>query len=211
MKKTLYVALLAGLMTVLGMPCVQAATTAVAPITTRAEVTGGLTLSVTLQKNDFDGDIITSMDFGTLMEFENPDTHGKTLRSMKTGSTGTAAVLAWIGANSHGAQYAIKQTGTALSSGASTLPEGACCVVPVYVEGDNGGAAINPNAALGSKGTWVATDKLIYQSEPTPAQMRTLRAYYSITDDPKAGATSAVLLGQPTGVYNGTITFTVTT
>ena len=98
------------------------------PVDVSAEVGGDLLLSVVLHKNNSTGFITTSMDFGVL-----EDIGSHTLRSSPTGSTGTGNISAVIFANSHGAHYTIKQTGTSLQNGDGViLPTGACTVVPVY-------------------------------------------------------------------------------
>lgn len=186
-------------------PQARAATASSGPIPVSAVVDGGLTLSVALRRNDFNGPVVTAMDFGTLVE------RNGTLVSSPTGSTGTGAIDAFISANSHGLPYTIRQTGTPLSNGTVNLPAGALTVTPVYAEADNGGASMPAGAVLGTPGSWVATDKLLHQSEsgPTAAQ-RLIQAFYSITDDPAAGATDVAPTSRPAGTYTGTITITVT-
>ena len=181
-----------------------AATTSTAPIATSATVLGGLTLSVTLKKNDFAGAVVTSMNYGNLVDIGTG-----TLRSTATGSTGTGAVAAFISANSQSLPYTITQVGTVMSNGSTTLPNGALNVVPVYATADNGGLGIPAGAALGTKGTWVGS-RTLYTSEPGSAAIRTRQAIYSVTDDPAAGATSGVPQSQATGIYTGTVTITVT-
>ena len=118
-------------------PSAFAATATSGPHTIRAEVDGTLTMSVVLRKNSSTGTVLTSMDFGKLVDIGTG-----TLRSSATSTTGTGNVTAMISANSHGLPYTITQTGTALSNGTTTLPSGACTVVPVYSALDNGGAAL---------------------------------------------------------------------
>jgi len=170
-----------------------------------AEVPGTFTLNLELHKNDISGGIVSSMNFGELVDV---GTH--TLRSSPTSTTLTGAVLAVLSASTHGAPYTIKQTGTALSSGTSVIPQGACCMKPVYVDSDNG-FPIPSGASLGAAGSWVSTDKLIYSSEAGTAEARVVRVYYAISDDPAAGSTEAVPLTHPAGSYSGIITFTATT
>lgn len=180
-----------------------------------AVVDGSLAMTVTLRRNSTAGAVATQMNFGQLQEFSFTNPAGvvsNTLRSSATGpgNTGTGSIVASITANSHGLPYVIKQTGTALSNGTATIPAGACTVVPVYATQDNGGLAKPAAAVLGTAGSWVATDKALYTSETGVAAMRTIQNYYSITDDPAAGATAAVPVSQASGTYNGTVTFTVT-
>lgn len=172
-----------------------------------ALVDGSLSMNIVVRKNSTAGAVITSMAFGQLQDIGTG-----TLRSSATGpgNTGTGNATASITANSHGLPYSITQTGTALSNGTTTLPSGACTVVPVYAAADNGGAAKPAAAVLGSAGTWVSTNKALYTSETGTAAMRTIQAIYSITDDPAAGSTAGVPVSQAGGTYTGTITFTVT-
>ena len=174
------------------------------PFVITAEVTATLTLSVTLKKNDSSGAVVTGMDFGRLVDIGTG-----TLRSSATSTTATGAVAAFITTNSHGTPYTVTQTGTALSNGTTTLPSGACTVVPTYSAADNGGASMPAGAVVGSAGSWVGT-RTLYTSETGLAAMRTITAYYSITDDTAAGATTGVPMNQPGGAYTGTITITAT-
>lgn len=204
MNKQLKLALLAAVLMTSVSPAF-AATASSGPVNVNASVNGDLTLSLTMRKNSSTGATVSSMDFGQLAEtvpFE--------LRSSTTSTTGTGSVVASVSANSHGLPYTIKQTGTALSNGTATLPSGACTVVPVYATQDNGGAALPAGASLGTAGTWVANDKVLYASETGSAAMRTIQNHYSITGDPAAGATAAVPINQAGGAYSGTVTFTVT-
>ena len=172
-----------------------------------ALVDGALSMTIVARKNSTAGAVTTAMNFGQLQEVVPG-----TLRSSATGpgNTGTGNVTVSITANSHSLPYTITQTGTSLVAGPNTIPTGACTVVPVYAAADNGGAAKPAAAVLGTAGSWVATNKSLYASESGSAAMRTIQAIYSITDDPAAGATSAVPVNQAAGTYNGTVTFTVT-
>ncbi len=80
-------------------------------------------------------------------------------------------------------------------------------MVPVITTADNGGAPIV--GTIGTKGTWVATDKVLYTSDVS-GSLRTIQAIYSVTDDSAAGATEGVPLSQQGGTYTGSVTFTVT-
>ena len=182
-----------------------AASTSTAPITTSATVLSALTLNVTLRKNSSTGAVITAMDFGTL----NNSLATGTLRSTTTGSTGTGNATAMISANSQSLPYTITQSGTVLSNGSTTLPNGALTVVPVYASADNGGASLPAGAVLGTAGTWIGS-RTLYTSEAGPAAIRTIQAVYSVTDDPAAGSTAGVPLNQAPGTYTGTVTITVT-
>ncbi len=206
MKKTLTVAMAM----IVGMVCVtpfsQAATSVQGPFTVSAVVPSALTLTVVMRRNDFAGTTITSMNFGNLIDIGTG-----TLRSSATSNTGTGAAAVFLSAQSQGLPYSITQTGTPMSNGGSTLPAGACIVKPTYSAGDNGGLTMPAGASLGTGATWTSvSSKLIYQSEATAAQARTITAFYSVTDDPAAGATQGVPLGQAAGTYSGTVTFTLT-
>ena len=187
-------------------PAAFAASISTSAIATSASVNGALSMTVELRKNDFSGAVITSMDFGQLADIGTGN-----LRSSPTGTTATGAVRALITANSHGLPYTITQTGTAMSNGTTTLPSGACVVKPIYVAADNASAAQPVGSTVGTAGTWVATNKVLYQSETGTAAMRAIDAFYSITDDTAAGASLPVVsLGQAGGTYTGTVTITVT-
>ncbi|MBI4353501.1 MAG: hypothetical protein HY593_06235 [Candidatus Omnitrophica bacterium] len=179
-----------------------------------AEVSSTITLNVQLFKNEAWTTEVSDMNFGSLKEVEfpnpdNPDQPYKSLRSSEQGSTGTAKICAVVSANTHGLPYTITQTGTILSNGASQIPAGACVVVPVYVADDNGGYSMPSGSQLGVNGSWVTTNKVLCMSNAS-GQSFAFRGYYSITDDPNAGATEAVPIDQRAGTYTGVITFTVT-
>ena len=184
----------------------QAASVSKPPVNVSAEVSSTLQLNLALFKNSVDAanniTAANAMNFGTLQDLGTG-----TLRSSTTGSTGTGSVIAFISALSSGTPYTITQTGTQLTSGSNTLPAGACTVVPVYAAADNGGQALV--GTLGTKGTWVATDKTLYTSNAA-ADVRQIQYHYSITDDSNAGATTGVPTNQAAGTYTATVTFTVT-
>ena len=204
MKKLISISAMAAFVLSLA-PASFAATATSGPLTMSASVSGTLSLSAVIYKNSTAGAVIPTMDFGQLMDIGTG-----TLRSSPTSTTGTGAADVLITANSHGLPYTISQTGTAMSNGTTSLPAGALTVVPVYAAADNGGATLPTGAALGTKGTWVASGKTLYTSETGTAAMRTIQAVYSITDDPTAGATASVPINQAGGTYTGTVTITVT-
>ncbi len=173
------------------------------PIAFGFEVQGTLTMTVELRKNHTGGAVVTAMDFGKLINIGTGS-----LRSSTTSTTGTGAICALVRATSPSAPYVITQSGSALSNGITTLPAGACTVVPTYNAADNGGALLPAGASVGTKGTWVENGKVLYTSGPDYST-RNVTCYYSITDDPAAGASTGVPINQPGGVYTGTITFTV--
>lgn len=189
-----------------GSTSAYAASVSKPPVNVSAEVSSNLQLNLALFKNSVDAanNITASnaMNFGTLHDIGTG-----TLRSTPTGSTGIGSVIALVSAVSSGVPYVITQTGTQLTSGSNTLPAGACTVVPVYAAADNGGQALV--GTLGTKGTWVATDKTLYTSNAA-ADVRQIQYHYSITDDSNAGATTGVPTNQAAGTYTATVTFTVT-
>lgn len=170
------------------------------PLLIQADVEATLTMNVVLKQNSSAGAVVTSMDFGKLVDIGTG-----TLRSSATSTTGTGAVAAFITTNSHGSPYIVTQDGTAMG----TLPAGACTVVPVYSDADNGGATKPAGAVVGTPGSWVG-NRVLYTSETGLVAIRTITAYYSVTDDTVAGATAVVPLNQAGGTYTGTVTFTVT-
>ena len=207
MKKILAIAVLAAVSAMGFAPVAFAATAGSGAITTSASVDGTLSLSVTIRKNDFSGAIITSMDFGRLVDIGTG-----TLRSSPTSTTQTGAAVAFVSANSHGIPYTISQVGTVMSNGSTTLPNGALAVTPTYSSADNvvNGVplAMPASALLGTRGTWVGS-RTLYTSEPAAA-VRVLQFAYSVTDDPAAGATTGVPANQQGGTYTGSVTITVT-
>jgi hypothetical protein len=174
-------------------------------VNTSATVATVFTMDVKLFKNDIDGADVTAgnaMPFGTLADIGTG-----TLRSNNNVPANTGAYLAYITVNSQSKPWTLTQTGTNMTSGANTLESGSLVVGPVYVPSDNGGVT---DGTLGTKGTWVATNKSLYTSTAA-GPIRTIRAYYSITDDPAAGATAPnIPLNKPAGTYTGTVTFTAT-
>lgn len=182
-----------------------AASSVNAPLSVSASVDSTLTMNIAAHKNSSTGAGISSIDFGELVDLGTG-----TLRSSATGTTGTGNATVMVTVNSHGLPYIITETGSALSNGSVILPPGACTVVSVYSSADNGGAALPTGANLGTAGSWVDTNKILYRSESGVASMKTFQAIFSITDDPSAGSTSSVPLNQEGGSYVGTITLTAT-
>jgi hypothetical protein len=176
------------------------------PVAVTADVKDDMTMSLKLFKNDITGTEITAggaMNFGELIDIGTG-----TLRSSAASTTGTGAVLACVTVNSHGKPWTLKQTGSDLTSGGASLERGSLVVKPVYLPVDNGGIA--NDGSIGGAGSWVASDRLLYSSSAS-GRMKTIRAYYSITDDPVAGAASpSIPLDKAAGTYTGTVTFTVT-
>ncbi len=209
MKKLMTIAVIVGMIAGFTAPYVIAATSIEGPITVSAAVPVNFDLSMEMKKNTFAGVTLTAMDFGTLGTITLTDGSKSSLRSVLTGSTGTAAVDVFFGASTQGAPYTITQTGTPMTGpGGATLPVGNLIVVPVYAPEDNGGAALPAGASIGARGTWVGT-RTIYTSGPSAAA-RVVQAFYSITDDPAAGAVGGITSAQAAGAYTGTVTFTLT-
>lgn len=209
MKKFMSIAVILGMAAGFTAPYVIAATSIEGPITVSAAVPVAFDLEIAMKQNTFAGATLTAMDFGTLGTITLTNGSKSSLRSVTTGSTGTAAVDVFFGASTQGAPYTITQTGTPMTGpGGATLPAGNLIVVPVYAEDDNGGAPIPAGASVGPRGSWVGT-RTIYTSGPSAAA-RTVQAYYSITDDPAAGAVGGITSAQAAGAYTGTVTFTLT-
>lgn len=175
-----------------------------------ASVDSSLTLNVSLfealPNGQGPGSPITEIAFGQLeeMTFDNPN--GAPFKELRSSdNTGLGAAVALISANSHGVQYTIHQDGSLLTSGAATIPSGACVVNPAYSSADNGGAGIVGD--LGDGGPWFG-DRVLYTSDGS-GSIRTIQAYYSITGDPGANAQAVVPVNQAAGNYTGQVTFTV--
>lgn len=206
MKSVHRIAAMVGVLAVALSPCAQAADTKSHVVNVSATVLSDFRFNLALFKNSTTGAVITNntMDYGALGE-TTPSTG--TLRSLATSTTGTGSVVALLSVVSSSRVYSVTQTGTILASGANTLPAGACTFVPVYAPEDNGGAPLV--GTLGTMGSWVGPNKTIYNSDSNGSS-RLIQAYYSITDDPAAGATAGVPLNQAAGTYTGTVTFTAT-
>jgi hypothetical protein len=167
-----------------------AASTITVPMT--ANVTSNLERTATI----FDGPVannvtVTSMNFGTLTQ--GADTNLSAPKHFN--------VL--LNASTSGRRYAIRQTASALANGAVTLPVGACIVTP-----NNNGVAIPAGASLGSRGSFIATDKVIYTSE-LAGTSRAIGATYAITSDATQGSTAPILRDQVGGAYSSNVVFTL--
>ncbi len=174
------------------------------PVIISTSVDGTLTLTVAMRKNDPSGELIGLMDFGLLTP------RGNALVSSSNSTTGTGVVVALITVNSRGVAYTVSQTGTPMSNGTSAFPDGACVLKPDYKADDNAGQSLPAGASLGSPGSWVTTNKILYISGPS-GETRTFQTLYTITDNPAYGATNGVPLYQQSGAYKGTVTITATT
>ncbi|PIU39886.1 MAG: hypothetical protein COT00_04600 [Candidatus Omnitrophica bacterium CG07_land_8_20_14_0_80_50_8] len=149
------------------------------------------------------GGEVTQMNFGTLQEFTNPSTGGKTLRS----AVGFLVMLYPQGTT---APYHLDCSGAALTGlGGVTLPPGACAVKAGYSASDQcAGCDVGVGTVNPSGGTWIPGYR-IYDSDAR-GYYQAIQAHLAITDDPSAGASGAVKIDQPSGSYNGTVTFTLT-
>jgi hypothetical protein len=177
----------------------HAATTSNA-VSVNASVQSALALdTVIIQHEGTTDSNVASMNFGQL----TPTGFG--------GLQSTRFFTVYLTARTQQNAYVVSQTGQSLTNGTTTLPAGAQRVTPIYVAADNGGAAMPVGAALGTAGTWVATNKTLYDSENTNAAERTIQAIYGLQADPALGAGNFVPANQPAGNYTGTITFTATT
>ena len=201
MKKLIQVSAVFLAVCVMAMPSAFAVNSST--FTISATVASGASISVAPFKNTVAaGNELTgtSFSFGTLVD--DAPANG-TLRSSTTGGGNSSIIFLITGGNA-GSAYTIRSTGTALTSGANTIPTGATTIVPVDNPGQ--GALVG---TLGTAGTWVATGKTLYTSNAAGVQ-RTIQAHISVTDDPAAGFVApAVTTGQASGTYSGTIFFTV--
>lgn len=121
-----------------------------------------------------------------------------------------------------GKRYQVTSTSTGLISGANSLPAGSFGLTPQYIDQDEwrwtgGSLAQGPKpaaATLGDAGSAVATNKVIYTSEPSPSSDRIIRAFYSLppfkanSSAPFPGFTP-IPLSQPNGTYTGVVTITI--
>lgn len=108
--------------------------------------------------------------------------------------------------NSSGRPFRLTQSATALSNGTRTIPAGACIVTPWPTNKD--GQAYPAGASIGTRGSFIANNKVIYQSEPA-GSYTPVAFTYAITNDPNAGATELVPFDQAGGNYSSTITFQI--
>lgn len=108
--------------------------------------------------------------------------------------------------NSSSRPFRLTQSANALSNGTSTIPAGACVVTPWPV--DKNGQSYPAGATLGTRGSFIGTNKIIYQSEPAGSYVP-VAFTYAITNDPTAGAAAFVPFDQAGGDYSSTITFQI--
>ena len=160
------------------------------PFTMSASVSQVLELNASI----FEGDVVdnlpaTAFNYGTLI-----DKGDGTLGASKHFS-----VL--LGANSSSRAYAIRQTAGTLTFGTNTLPTGAQTVIP-----NNNGVSLP--GTLGSQGTWVGVNKVLYTSEAAGSS-QVIGAVYALGGDVPAAATAIIPTAQTGGNYAGSVTFTL--
>lgn len=178
-----------------------------AALNVSAVVAQVLAISATIRQNSSTGTVLPAIAYGTLQQFNDINGVPQTLRSSALGSTGTGdGVIMVTVISTLGTQYTVTEVGTAMTSGANTIPAGACAVNPVMNPLDNNGSA--NVGVLAAAGSWIGS-RTVYTSDAI-GSLRTFQLHHALTDDPVAGASSAVPLSQPAGNYNGTITLTVT-
>jgi len=107
-----------------------------------------------------------------------------------------------LGAVSSTGPYEIRQTGSALTLGVNTVPAGGTYVVPH----SNGNPSLP--GTLGSTGTWVETDKMLYRSDETGSSQQ-MAAVYAVGGDPIINGWEHIPLDLPAGDYNAAITFSI--
>lgn len=108
--------------------------------------------------------------------------------------------------NSSGRPFRLTQSATAMTNGTKSLPAGACIVTPWPNNKD--GQPYPAGATPGTRGSFIATNKVIYQSEPagtyTPVAFT-----YAIANSASFGAYEFVPFDQAGGNYMTTITFQI--
>jgi hypothetical protein len=133
----------------------------------------------------------------------------------------------WLVAKTSGTPYIIQQHATPLTivGGTTTIPDNVYLMKPEYKPEDKwiwpGGpvngvpqGTIPTGASVGTAGSAVGVNKLIYSSDPDGLS-RMVRAYHSITNGVKSDGTTIVdgftgdpmTLDQPAGTYIGGIVF----
>ena len=177
-----------------------------APISVSAAIENVLSLDVVINAN---GVTVNSANFGLLQPVLLGN-GSKVLRStLGNGGLAQQIVVLVTGSFNGGTPYTVTSTGTPLISRQHTIPTGSCTIRPSYTASNNGGAEFV--GALGAPGTWTsAAGKTLYTSNATGSS-RPIDFELRINDDPSTGSTAAVPSDQPAGIYNGTITFTITT
>lgn len=157
----------------------------------------------------------TSLTFGTL-------THLLSDGSEAGGWFANRFFCAVVFTQPFGLPYEVRHTGTAATSGVNALPNGSFGITPVYSSTDEFSpgvpqGAMPVGATLGTAGSAVIVNKLVYSSEPAPgpATARIIQVYYSLPPDGPGGVDpfpgyQQIPLSQPTGSYSATVTLTIT-
>lgn len=164
--------------------------------TVSASVDAALELNFIMYRSDgtvTQGPFSSAMNFGTLVQ----DQPGAALRSQYY----FHVVLT---PNSSSRPFMITQTAAAPSNGTVTVPAGACVVTPWPT--DANGRNYPSGSLVGSRGSFVATDKLIYRSGSSGKTCQ-VAASYAIANTPQAGATEFVTPYQAGGEYTTVLTF----
>ncbi len=168
-----------------------AGSTANVPIS--ASITSQLELAATVYQGNVGGPVVTSMDFGALVN----DTPNGALRA-------DDFYTVFLTSNSSGRKYTVKETSSAPTNGTNSLEAGACIVTP-----HANGATLPTGSTLGTRGSFVATDKVIYTSEDA-GSLQSVAAAFAITNDPANGATEFIPADKQGGNYTSNATFTLT-
>lgn len=157
------------------------------------------------------GATVTSMAFGQLRHTLADGTEAGVWYSSKY-------YCVIIFTTSFGHQYEVRSTCNGLVSGSTRAPDGAFGLVPGYAAEDEWSAGSPQGgqpagSVLGSAGSAVATNKVIYRSEPA-ATNRIIRAFYSIPPYATGGALpfpgyQPMTLYQGDGTYTATVTISI--
>lgn len=137
----------------------------------------------------------SAMNFGTLKS----DIAGGPMR-------GEYYFDVYLHPNSSSRPYRLTQTATALTNGVTTIPAGACIVTPWPV--NKNGQAYPAGATVGTRGSFIANNKVIYQSEPA-GSYTPVAFTYAITNSADAGAMAFVPFDQAGGNYSSSVTFQI--
>jgi hypothetical protein len=181
-----------------------------------ATVPANLSFSVTITELIPDGaggttigPVVTTMDFGPLASNGTFDPDGPgPIPPQPRALNALRAYQVFLGVNPQGGGFNIRQTATPLSNGVATIPNGAFIVTPLSGVGGDPAQPLPANIVVGTRGTAVAVDKVLFSSAGGPTN--TMAATYGVTDDPSLGAFEFIPLDQPTGIYVTTVTFTAT-
>ncbi len=159
--------------------------------------------------------VATSMDFGKFTYLLDDNSNAGLFFS-KSG------YCVNIYADSFGKPYEIRSSCLGITDGTHSLPTGSFGLTPVYSETDewkySGGAVkqggIPAGATLGSAGSAIDPNKLIYSSESGTGTARIIQAYYGFPPLKAGGGTpfpgfTPIPLTQASGQYSGTVTVTI--